>query len=59
MLIINAIYRSALDNDLLWITKFITTRDKYSEDIDLVQVKSEPFGLIIDKKVKKEILEKL
>ena len=37
-----------MDNDLLWIRKLITTRDKYSEDIDLVQVKSEPIKGIID-----------
>jgi len=36
-------------NDLLWIREFITTRDKYSEDIDLVQITTEPFGPVIDR----------
>ncbi|MEX2234703.1 MAG: nucleotidyl transferase AbiEii/AbiGii toxin family protein, partial [Cyclobacteriaceae bacterium] len=36
------------DNDLLGIRKLITTRDKFSEDIDLVQITNEPFGLVID-----------
>jgi hypothetical protein len=30
-----------LDNDLLWIREFITSRDKYSEDIDLVVLRRE------------------
>ena len=30
------------DNDLLWIRKVITTCDKFSEDIDLVQIRPEP-----------------
>ncbi len=36
VLIINAIYRSALDNDLLWIRLLITSRDKLSIDIDII-----------------------
>ncbi|MEN6455290.1 MAG: nucleotidyl transferase AbiEii/AbiGii toxin family protein [Prolixibacteraceae bacterium] len=28
-----------MDNDLLWIRSFITSRDNFSEDIDLVQIK--------------------
>jgi predicted nucleotidyltransferase component of viral defense system len=38
-----------LDNNLLWIREFIKTSDKYSEDIDLVQITAEPFGQIMDK----------
>jgi hypothetical protein len=30
-----------LDNDLLWIREFITSRDKFSEDIDLVVLRRE------------------
>ena len=30
------------DNNLLVIRIFITTNDKFSEDIDLVQIRSEP-----------------
>jgi len=37
-----------LDNDLLWIRKLITSRDKISEDIDLVQIKAAPIGEVID-----------
>jgi predicted nucleotidyltransferase component of viral defense system len=36
-----------LDNDLLWIREFITTRDKYSEDIDLVQISSGPIHPVL------------
>jgi hypothetical protein len=38
-----------LDNDLLWITKIITTCDKYSEDIDLVQIKPGPIKPIMQR----------
>jgi predicted nucleotidyltransferase component of viral defense system len=38
-----------LDNILLWIREFITTCDKYSEDIDLVQIKAEPIKETIDR----------
>ena len=37
------------DNDLLWIRKIITTCDKYSEDIDLVQIKEGPIKPILKK----------
>lgn len=36
------IRKIALDNILLWIRKLITSCDKYSEDIDLVQIRPEP-----------------
>lgn len=38
-----------LDNNLLGIRKIIKTCDKYSEDIDLVQITAELFGPVIDK----------
>ena len=38
-----------MDNILLWIREFITTCDKYSEDIDLVQIKAEPIKETIDR----------
>ena len=43
-----------MDNILLWIREFITTCDKFSEDIDLVQVNSEPINPIL-----KQIRERL
>ncbi len=36
-----------MDNDLLWISFFITTCDKFSEDIDLVQIKPGPIKPIM------------
>ena len=39
--------KGALDNDLLGIRKIITSRDKYSEDIDLVQIKEGPIKPIL------------
>ena len=38
-----------MDNDLLWITKLITTHDKFSEDIDLVQIKPGPIKPIMER----------
>jgi len=38
-----------LDNDLLLIRKVITSRDKYSEDIDLVQIKEGPIKPIMER----------
>lgn len=37
------------NNDLLWIRKFITSCDKLSEDIDLVQITAEPIKETIDR----------
>jgi len=48
-LINNKLVSITLDNILLWIRKFITTCDNYSEDIDLVQINSEPIKETIDK----------
>ena len=39
----------ALNKNLLWIRKFIKTNDNESEDIDLVQLQAEPFGVMIDR----------
>jgi len=42
-----------LDNDLLWIRKFITSCDKFSEDIDLVVIQEEDeSGNVLKKKLK-------
>jgi len=38
-----------LDNDLLWIRIIITTRDNFSEDIDLVQIKAGPIKPIMER----------
>ena len=38
-----------MDNYLLWIREFITTRDKFSEDIDLVQTKPGPIKPIMER----------
>ena len=41
MLIGNLVCKYTLDNDLLWIRELITSRDKFSEDIDLVVLRRE------------------
>lgn len=37
-MIYSLLYKSTLDNDLLWIRQFITTRDNFSIDIDLTYI---------------------
>lgn len=46
--------QAASNNDLLWIRIVITTRDKFSEDIDLVQINAESINPVL-----KQIREKL
>jgi len=51
---LDGFYWGTLDKSLLLITQIITSCDKYSEDIDLVQIKSEPINPVL-----KRIREKL